>query len=280
MSISRIYPKIRWRVLLLVWRIICTIFPHKIFTFTLADDSLFEYPLKTDIGQALFIKNFENAETKFIRDTLEAGNTVFDVGANAGFFTLLAAKKVGPQGHVYAFEPSRHEVRLLQRNIAINKLDNVTIINCAVSNTVGVAQFAISSDGALNSLVKTHHPSQKIREWDEVKLISLDYFVEQKGIKKVDFVKIDVEGAEKNVLLGATKLLSNASAPTILCEFCDLTAIGFQSSGSELWNTFMDLGFQIFSIAISSDGNFALVQSPRKSSYTYENLVARKTIVP
>lgn len=276
MNLSKIYPKIRWRVLLVVWRLICLVSPKKIYSFKLNGDLLFEYPLKTDIGQALFIGSFENFEAKFIRDTLQQGNTVFDIGANAGFFTLIAAKKVGPAGHVYAFEPGVYELQLLRHNLKINHLDNVTIVDCAVSDKVGTAQFAISNDGAMNSLAQTKHPSQKIKEWREVKVITLDYFVEQQGIKHVDFMKIDVEGAEKKVLQGATNFLTRLDAPMILCEFCDVTALGFQSSGRELWDAFVDLGFQMWAIANSANGESKLVGSPRKASYTYENLIAQK----
>lgn len=274
--ISSLFFKIRWRVLLVFWKIACILMPGKIFRFTIGDSLYFEYPLKSDIGQALFIKIFETAEIRFVYHHLQTGNIVFDVGANAGLFALIAAKKVGSTGHVYAFEPGLRELQLLRNNIAINHLNNITVVDCAVSDKVGTAQFAISVDGAMNSLAQTKHPSQKIQEWREVKLTTLDYFIEQQSIKKVDFIKIDVEGAEKKVLQGAIKLLGSSNAPEILCEFCDATATVFNSSGSDLWDTFVGLGFHLFRISNAKGTPYLLTPSPRKLSYGYENLVAQK----
>jgi hypothetical protein len=135
--------------------------------------------------------------------------------------------------------------------------------------------FAISRDGAMNSLARSSHPGQQIVGWQTVEVITLDDFVRQLRIERVAFIKIDGEGAGKLVLEGARSLLYSANPPTILCEFCDLTASGFQSSGRDLWDAFVSYGYELFSLSGTSPCTIHPAQ--RKDKYIYENLVARKT---
>jgi FkbM family methyltransferase len=198
----------------------------------------------------------------------------FDIGANLGLFTLTAARRVGPTGRVYAFEPSQREAQHLRHNIELNGLTNVTIVTQAVSDQCGTTRFAIAADGGHNSLMKNAHPQQQIQAWQEVELITLDAFIAAHKVPQVYFMKIDVEGAEVNVLRGASHLLNSPQPPVILCEFCDATAAGFNSSGRALYDTFVSFGYQLFSLPES--GQSALTSAPRQEQYDYENLVGCK----
>ena len=202
----------------LAWEIKCIISPNGLATFRLADGSRFDYPIKSAIGYGLSMASFEVGEIAFMRRSLKPGDVVFDVGANGGVFTVIAAKQVGPGGHVYAFEPGQRELRLLRHNIALNNLTNVAVIGRAVGNETGTAQFAVASDGALSSLGKTSHPQQKVEKWEMVEIITLDEFIRQQNIPQVDFIKVDVEGAEKLVLEGAANLIATNPQLRILFE--------------------------------------------------------------
>lgn len=200
---------------------------NKNYSFCLPDGSPFDYPLNSAIGRALFSGGFEVAEVEFMRQLLKPGDIVFDVGANGGLFTIIAAKQVGDSGHVYAFEPGERELELLRHNIEINHLKNVTVIAAAVGDKTCSTQLAISCDGALNSLAHTDHPNQQIQSWQPVKMLSLDSAIQEFNISQVNFIKIDVEGAEKLVLNGAKNLLYSHPNTIILLEASDLNARSF-----------------------------------------------------
>jgi FkbM family methyltransferase len=229
-----------------LWQLLCTIWPKKVATFMLADGSRLDYPLKSSIGCALFSKSFERSEIAFVRESLKHGDNFLDVGANGGIYTVVAAKQVGPSGHVYAFEPSPRELSLLRHNIAVNNLTNVTIVDRAVSNKSGVSRFAISHDGALSSLAPTNHPGQQIEDWLTVRTVSLDDFVREFSVQKVNFIKMDVEGAEKYVFEGAKGLLSSDHRVTILFEACDLNTSGFGYSVREFLLEISESGLPVF----------------------------------
>ena len=105
--------KVRRRILsyILPWlyKLKCAFTKNEIFTFKLADGSDFDYPLKSYIGYALFANEFEKTEIAFLRRSLRSGDIFLDIGANGGVYTVIGAKLVGSEGHVYAFEPGEHE---------------------------------------------------------------------------------------------------------------------------------------------------------------------------
>ena len=239
--------RIRRRVLTNVWRLCCALSPAKVATFTINSelDLKIQYPLKTAIGYALFVGDFETAEMKFVRQLLKPGDVVFDVGANAGIFTVLAGRKVGPNGRVYAFEPGTEAQALLNTNLSLNRLSNVTLFEGAVSNQTGKAKLAVAEDGALSSLAKTGHHCQIVKEWRAVPTTTLDDFVEKNNIAKIDFIKIDVEGAEKLVFEGAQRLLSSFPRVTILFEAYDPNAQGFKYSVEELFAFLRKAGLRL-----------------------------------
>lgn len=222
----------------------------------------------------LTMGSIESTERQFFRQELKPGDIFFDVGANFGIFTLTAAKCVGPTGHVYAFEPSAREARILEQNVAQNRLDNVTIVRSALSDQEGEARFAVTTDGGTNSLAETKHPEQHIQAWETVQVTTLDAFVANHAIPHIHMMKIDVEGAECNVLRGGSNLFMRNDAPVVLAEFCDSTAAGFQSSGAALYDAWTQLGYTLNVIV---DGTpLSLQPAARQMDYTFANLVAVK----
>ena len=248
--------------------------PNQRSIFKLEDGLLFECALGDSAGRILTVGSLERLERQFVRHWLKPGDVFFDVGANLGLFTVTGARRVGPAGHVYAFEPSQREAGFLQRNLERNGLSNVTVVTAALSDHSGTAQFAVAADGGNNSLMKNEHPQQRIQYWQTVPLTTLDEYVAAHSIERIALIKIDVEGGEANVLRGAAGLLSGPNAPAVLAEFCDMTAAGFQSSGHKLYEALATYGYQIFSLSDIED--VALEPVASKDHYDYENLVARK----
>ena len=134
---------------------------------------------------------------------------VFDVGANIGYYTLLAARAVGPSGRVYAFEPEPHNFELLTRNVAENRFTNVRAINAAVSNRVGVVRLHLddANFGAHSFEVGSVRTSSGRSV--EVETIRLDDYADEAHFFEAGvLVKVDVQGAEALVVEGGRRLLA------------------------------------------------------------------------
>jgi FkbM family methyltransferase len=145
---------------------------------------------------------------------LSPGDVVYDIGANTGFFTLLASRCVGPEGRVYAFEPLPENVRSLGRQLQLNNVTNCTIVEAAVADRTGCVELAEGKDTNTAHLraVRPHRSGGAVMS---VKAIALDDFTRDRP--KPDFIKMDVEGAEILALNGAAELL-RARPPRMLIE--------------------------------------------------------------
>jgi FkbM family methyltransferase len=160
-------------------------------------------------------------------ELIRPGAVVWDVGANQGVFAFAAAGLSGSGGFVYAFEPDTFLVAMLRRSAKLNpSAAPVEVIPTAVSSQVGLARFRIAerarSANALESVVGSSQMGG-VRESQTVMTVSLDWCLGQ-GFRPPDVMKIDVEGAELNILLGATELLRTAK-PAILIEVRSTNAV-------------------------------------------------------
>ncbi len=164
-----------------------------------------------------------------LAELIKPGQTVYDVGANIGFFTILCSRLVGPQGRVYAFEPIPQNLATLRHNVTLNALSNVTIVEKALSSSTGTAEMFVSPWSAFHSLnvegaTKQDDHGPQVGEVT-VQTVTLDEFVQGEGVRAPDLVKIDVEGAELIVLGGMRETL-RAVKPLLLCELHD-TNLGY-----------------------------------------------------
>ncbi len=132
---------------------------------------------------------------------LRPGDTVLDVGAHTGYYTLLASALVGGDGRVWAFEPEPRNARYLRGNVDANGRANVRVTEAAVSDESGTARFGAGTGTGTGRLT---------RDGDlEVRTLTLDGFCRRHELVPAA-VKIDVEGAEQRVLRGATHTLRTA----------------------------------------------------------------------
>ena len=146
--------------------------------------------------------------------TVKSGMTVIDIGAHIGYYTLLFAKCVGPNGHVAAFEPLPSNFALLQKNIQLNNLQNVRLLNQAVfSRTQGIT-ISVPDDQP-NPGSGSMYNEKGVKQY-HVDAVSLDDFCEQSALRP-DILKMDVEGAEYDVLMGAVKTIGRCR-PKLLIE--------------------------------------------------------------
>lgn len=147
-------------------------------------------------------------EIKFVRHLLRPGDHVMDIGANYGVYTLSMAQVVAATGRVWAFEPASATANLLAEGIAANGFTQVVVERCAVSCVSGVARLSLSENSELNTLA---YSSQESGRYEEVALVTLDGFIERHGLKRLDFIKIDAEGEESNILRGGKRFFSELS---------------------------------------------------------------------
>ncbi len=156
------------------------------------------------------------------------GDTVVDVGAHIGRYTIIASKRVGPRGKVIAIEAHPANYEILGQNIELNKLNNVTALNYAVhSNRTVVKLYEPGQEEGFtiyNTIMTDRTLASKNQNYIEVKADTLDSLLLENGIKKVDWIKIDVEGAELEVLRGASNTLSKSKDSSLLIEIHNLGA--------------------------------------------------------
>lgn len=158
---------------------------------------------------------WEPTETYWIGRMLEPGDTFVDVGANVGYFTLLAGSIVGDEGHVYSFEPDPIAFSYLEKNVRLNGLENVTLVQKAASNERGTLQLFIAAENKGDHRI---YQTEEGRSAIDVEAISLDeYFADAMG--SLDVVKIDTQGAEGVILDGMTKTLAAHPDLIIALEF-------------------------------------------------------------
>jgi FkbM family methyltransferase len=166
---------------------------------------------------AMAMDAYEPETTQLVQNVIKPGMTFIDVGAHVGYYSLLAARQVGSEGKVYSFEPEPINYSLLVKNVELNGYKNVTTISQAVSSAKGSTTLFVSAlDSGRNSVF--HHGLPESGSV-EVATTSLDAFLDKHGWPKIDLIKIDVEGAELNVLAGMTELLRKSENLKLILEF-------------------------------------------------------------
>ena len=130
-------------------------------------------------------------------------SVVFDIGAHVGFYSLLASVLVGSSGKVYAFEPAPRNLKYLREHLHLNRIKNVEVVELAVSNCNGLVSFDYGPDSSAGFIAGNGEL--------KVESVTLDKMILEECIPFPDFIKIDVEGAEMQVLEGAESLLDDSS---------------------------------------------------------------------
>ena len=177
----------------------------------------------------------EPAVQEALRSVIGPGQVFYDMGANIGYFALAVARMVGPEGHVYAFEPDPVNIEQLEVNARLNELDNVTVVMSVVWSSSGSVSFARADAETTPSRGLGHvdHDGEG-KDSIQVTSVSLDDFIRDN--RAPDLIKSDVEGAEVEVFDGAAATLR--SMPTILCEMHS------DGAGRELFARFERLGYR------------------------------------
>jgi FkbM family methyltransferase len=181
-------------------------------------------------------QDFFEDELPFVRQLLQPGQNVIDIGANYGVYTLPMAQKVGASGHVWAFEPASSTAQYLARGIAENGFGHVTLEQKAMSSASGSAQLAFHVQAELRSIVHGEAPPDGS---EEVSLVTLDDCMDRFRWQGIELIKIDAEGEEANIVKGGRRFFATL-APLVQYELKsgtdpnlhlirDFAAIGYDS---------------------------------------------------
>ena len=218
---------------------------------------------------------FEADSVRIVRELVKPGQVVLDVGANIGYYTVILAKLVGPEGRVFAFEPTQHFQTVLKRNVAANDLLNVEIVPSGLSSKPGKGQIEIGE-----STATLHVPGgARLAASESISLTSLDAFANDQNLDRLDFIKVDIDGHEPAFLEGAHDALSRFDPPILL----EISHQHYLEAGVTAWDFFARLrreGYRIYDEAdlseftslvgfLSKCGNFA---------YSRNILISRKAI--
>ena len=151
--------------------------------------------------------NYESGQRILLEKMISNGDIVYDIGANVGYYTLLAELLTGKSGKVIAFEPVPRNLHYLKKHLEINNITTVDVIEKAVSDENGSTLFCLGANFAMGH-VYSDWVDKHEDEYITVSLISIDKAIEEDNLPIPNCIKIDVEGAETRVLHGAKSLIN------------------------------------------------------------------------
>jgi FkbM family methyltransferase len=194
---------------------------------------------------------FERAELNLVGAILQPGMTFVDIGAHHGLYTLLASRLVGRKGKVVAFEPSPRERARLRKNLLLNVTTNVQVESFALGSAKGEATLYLveGQQDWCNSLrppaelVSTHPVRVPVRRLDEF------------ADGEIDFIKLDAEGGELEILKGASNIWQRRPRPLVLAEVEDIRTQPWGYKASEILRYLAAFGYQWF--AVGKNGGLA-----------------------
>ncbi len=202
--------------------------------------------LKFNTGEScpeLALGTYEVPIQKIFAQHLKTGDVFYDIGANVGFFSIIAAKLVGEGGKVYAFEPGSENAKSIRHNGELNNFNQIEVIEKAVSNTSGTGEFLLAKYSGGHALATADAPPDLAGKVT-VNLVSIDDLIASEQIEPPNFVKIDVEGAELDVLKGMTQTIKTYQ-PSVIYEVDDGDRAAYERKYQELANFFESFNYQV-----------------------------------
>lgn len=197
---------------------------------------------------------FETMVQSALPRLLKPRSVAFDIGANAGFWSLVFSILVGPNGRVFAFEPSPKNLLRLERNLQINNKENISPVQKAISDVEGSASFL--ENGSESHI--QHSASSSAGGSIQVSTVRLDDFVYRDNHARPDLLKIDIEGHAGPCLMGAERVLAE-SKPYILCE------IHHPEELSQVGEILKQHSYRVMPLEPTTDFPWHLLASPRSA---------------
>jgi FkbM family methyltransferase len=198
---------------------------------------------------------YEPDVSNILVKVLGEGDVVLDIGANVGFFTVLAARLVGPAGHVVAFEPDAANLARLRGNLVLNDIANVTVVEKAATNQEGQVRFFINSDNSGGNALwdPGQFPGNAKSLASPVSLAvaatTLDAECARLRLRAPKLIKIDTEGADQLVLEGARALLARRTTPFVIAELHEFGLAKMGCSQQSLRGLMEGFGYATFALS-------------------------------
>ena len=187
-------------------------------------------------------KVWAEAETKLFRELVKPGMVVVDVGANIGYFSLLASGLVGPAGRVHAFEPDPVNCSLLRKSIGLNHVSNIEVVQSALSDDNAPVSLFIDSHNKGDHRI--WEPTGESRKRIDVSSTTLDDYLAQTNARP-SFIKIDVQGAEGKVLGGMKGTFAQPELKYLIMEFWPVALRKCGTLPEQILKQITDAGFQL-----------------------------------
>ena len=199
--------------------------------------------VRTRNGADFSAGDYETPVQDVFQNTLRRGHVFLDIGANLGFFSLLAARLVGIEGRVYSFEPIPANLSIMRRNIALNRMSNITIVPKAISSSCGVEGIWLTQHSGGATMDTVGVVPADARGKLEVERTSVDEWMDSVGQPAVRMVKVDVEGAGMAVLNGMSRMLARFK-PIVLVELDDPGVEGMTRKLSDFCEWCRSIGYK------------------------------------
>ena len=222
--------------------LIKSILPHEV---TVGTAVLEINPADAVISAALTFGVYEPYETKLLKNTIQSGMTVVDIGANIGYYAVIAGLRAGPTGRIVAYEPDPTNMSFLRKNLERNGLTNAVAVQKALSDRQGTALFYLTKHNkGTHSLAN----NRDVKETIEVETDTLDFSLSALDIRKVDVLKIDIEGAEPLAFEGMRETLTRNKDIIVFTEFYPKAMRRLGKDPVAFLKTFDSFGFSIKNI--------------------------------
>lgn len=212
--------------------------------------------------------SYELPTVRFIRSHVRPGMTLIDVGAQIGYITLEMSRAGGSGVSLYSFEPEPRNIAKLNANLRLNDINNVTIVDRAVSDHDGLIRLFMSSDNNAGTHSTIASGPFVSNDFIEIPCVRLDTFVREQAVQSVDMIKIDVEGGELEVLKGAEETLRRFK-PVLIVEMSSSIQQSRGFSVPKFKEMLRDWGYSAYSI--NTDGSLSLTNNTQ--DHEMENLV-------
>jgi FkbM family methyltransferase len=199
----------------------------------------------SDLGYSLmFSDDYEPGMAAVLQRYLSPGGVFIDLGANEGYFSVLASRLVGPRGSVIAVEPQSRLENVIQTNLSLNECSNVRLIQAAVSSISGPVQIQLSPDintGSSSLFRSTKYPLKV----ESVPSVTIAELLSRTGVDRCDLIKVDVEGAEYETFMGAEQVLRAGILRNIALEIHNTILETRGLSGLKLHKWILSCGYKL-----------------------------------
>lgn len=209
------------------------------------ETTLFGYKVRLDLSDLIqrnvYLGTYEPHESSLVRHSLRPGMTFIDVGANVGYYSLMASAVAGPSGRVLVIEPNPDLCKCLKETIRDNRIRNIAVARAAMADQSGWADLFVPKQPENNTATMVpNNAGRPVR----VRVLTLDEYLEQQQVATVDFLKIDVEGFEDKVLGGARSALRDKHIRAVLCEFNGCWLLSRGGTPQDCYNLIRSFGLR------------------------------------